>query len=92
VFNVLVGRVGVGINIVSTVAGGIDLFNNRNNAGYGDVAKFGVDLAITGVTTALYLTGVGAPLALFLTGVQVANSLGFFDSIYSSFNFPLNTK
>jgi hypothetical protein len=48
--------------------------------------KVGVDVAITVITTALYFSGVGTPVAIVLTGIQIANSYGAFDSIYSSMN------
>jgi hypothetical protein len=86
----LVGKITVGLNVAATAAEGYDLVNNWNQAGYGDVAKFGVDATLTTVTTILYFTGVGAPVAIILTGVQVANTLGAFDSIYESFNKPIN--
>jgi RHS repeat-associated protein len=85
-----VGKVTVVLNVSATAAEGYDLVTNWEQAGRGDVAKFGVDATITTVTTILYFTGFGVPVAVILTGVQVANTLGAFDSIYESFNEPLN--
>jgi RHS repeat-associated protein len=87
----VIGKVGVGINWAATIAEGHDLYINRANAGTGDVAKFGVDAGITFVTSILYISGVGTPFAILLTGVQIANTLGIFDSIYESFNRPINS-
>jgi hypothetical protein len=85
-----VGKITVGLNVSATAAEGYDLVTNWNQAGQGDVAKFGVDAALTTATTILYFTGVGTPLAVILTGVQIANTFGFFNSIYESFNKPLH--
>ena len=86
----LATKVGVGINIAGTAAEGYDLIQNWEHAGRGDVAKFGLDAAITTTTTILYLTGVGAPVAIVLTGVQIANTLGAFDFFYEKINTPIN--
>jgi hypothetical protein len=96
----VIGKVGIGLNIVATTAEGYDLYNNWESAGTGDVAKFGVDASLT-LTTILFsssavlaATGVGAPAAgvivLVATGIQVANTLGAFDNIYESYNTPIH--
>jgi len=85
-----VGKITVGLNVAATAAEGYDLVTNWDHAGRGDVTKFGVDATLTTVTTILYFTGVGAPVAVILTGVQIANTLGAFDSIYESFNEPIH--
>jgi len=78
------------LNVAATVAEGYDLVSNWDQAGRGDVTKFGVDATLTTVTAILYFTGVGTPVAIILTGVQVANTLGAFDSIYESVNKPMH--
>ncbi len=85
-----IGKIIIGLNVAATAAEGYDLVSNWDQAGQGDVAKFGVDATLTTVTTILYFTGVGAPVAVLLTGIQVANTLGTFDPIYESFNEPIH--
>jgi hypothetical protein len=82
----LIGKTNIVLNLAGTAGGTIDLVNNWESAGNGDIAKVGVDVAITVITTALYFSGVGTPVAIVLTGIQIANSYGAFDSIYSSMN------
>jgi hypothetical protein len=88
----VIGKVSVGINFAASAAGIYDLANNWDQAGSGDVAKVGVDASLTIVTSVLYISGVGTPIALVLTGIQVANTLGAFDSVYGNFNKPIKNN
>lgn len=78
------------MNVAATAAEGYDLVTNWGPAGRGDVKKFGVDATLTTVTTILFHTGVGALGAVKLTGVQIANTIGAFDSVYESLNEPMH--
>jgi len=82
----LIGSTGAVIGIVGT---GIGIYEtlSKPNTGYGDYTKMGVDVALTALSTALYFTGAGTPIALLITTVQLANNLGTFDYFYEQINY-----
>lgn len=78
-------KTNVVFGVASILAEGYDVFSNEN-ATTGDYTKLGVDVGLTVVSTVLlFVPGVNL-IGIGILGLQMANSFGAFDSLYTHFN------
>ena len=85
----IIGNVCNALNAAATVSNGYDLYMNRDRITNGDIVKFGVDASITVITMTLALSN---PIGWALTGIQIANTLCFFDPVYEYINIHYPRK
>ncbi len=88
----LIAKGNVILSWTAVTAEGIDIYNNKASATNADYSKFGADIGLTVVSTALVVASFipGVTVAIWVGvavfGVSTANTFGVFDPLYKKLN------